>query len=77
MSQKKSKFSQATIELAAQIVFEYPEWSSEHIGDMMATYAESGDRPPCSANELEDACNFVQRHKYTGLSFQQVVEELT
>lgn len=73
----KPRFNKATLELAAQIVFEYPDWDSAHISDMMATYRESGDKAPCTADQLEDACNLVQKQKSAGADFQTAVANLS
>lgn len=60
-------------ELAAQIVFEYENFGQEHISEMYQTYEESGDKPPCTFHELEDACYVIKRLKNEGLNFQDAV----
>lgn len=70
----KPRFSKPTLELAAQVVFEYPEWGDEHIQEMLATYRACGDKPPCTADQLEDACKLLQKQKDAGLNFQEAID---
>ena len=44
----------AAIDLACQIVYEYEDWSDEHVSDMMQTYIDCGDPAPCTGDELLD-----------------------
>lgn len=73
-SKKSPPFNRATLELAGQIVFEHPQWTSEHIGDMMATFRECGDTPPCTADQLEDACSLIQKQKESGADLAAAIE---
>ena len=62
------------IGLALQIVYEYDNWGSEHISDMMATYEDT--KPPCNGNELYDLCNIADTHKKAGLSFKDAEKQM-
>jgi len=44
----------AAIGLACQLAFEYDPCGDEEISDMYQTYRDCGDKPPCSADELQD-----------------------
>jgi hypothetical protein len=61
-----------TAQLAAQIVFEYPEWNDEHISEFMKLF-DHDDPAPCTGDELYDACYDMQAIKNTGLSYDDAV----
>ena len=64
MSKIKTKTLSEVDGLALQIVFEYPDWSGEHIEEMLALYEEEdGDEIPTSYDELYDRCNLVAKLK--------------
>jgi len=65
-----------TAGLAAQIVFEYPEWGDEHIDDFMRTYSDCGDTAPCDGDELYDASHIANKLKNDGLDYKEVIDRL-
>lgn len=67
---KKANRKDAVL-LSLQIAYEYPDWGWEHISDMFATYKESGDKPPCTPDELHDLATKASRLKRDGMSFEE------
>jgi hypothetical protein len=65
MKQKKN-----AILLACQIVYEYENWTVEHISDMLNTY-EPPSVAPCDGNELMDLCYKIMKYKKEGKSFEE------
>ena len=57
--------------LALQIVYEYEDWTEEHVSDMFNTYAECGDTPPCTGDDLEDLCYEADALKKKGLTYNE------
>jgi hypothetical protein len=68
------KNKKEAVELAAQIVWEYPEWTGEHVSDMMATYDKGTE--PCSLSELYDLCTSLQSFKNRGIRSDVAIKEL-
>lgn len=64
------------IGLALQIVFEYENWGDEHVSDMLSTYTETGERPPCTGDELYDLCQMAEKEKKKGLDIESVEKVL-
>jgi hypothetical protein len=58
---------------AAQVVFDYPGWGSEHVSDMYDACKEGstsmGEKLPYSYYDLEDACHLAQKAKNQGLDY--------
>ena len=63
--------------VALQIVFEYPDWTQEHVEDMFKTYESSGEEPPCSFDELEDLTIKAGKLKNSGMTWDQAEAQLT
>jgi len=64
---------EATIGVACQIAYEYEDWTQEHVSDMYNTYKETGEKPPCSYDELYDATSRAEIFKVKGLNFDEVM----
>lgn len=62
--------------LAAQIVFEYPDWGSEHCDEMIKSYYTCGDTPPCGYDDLYSLCNRIEKYKNKGHNFDVCVEKV-
>ncbi len=73
---KKSDVKEVA-EVAAQIVYEYPDWNEAHVNDIMRTYAEVGEIAPCDGDQLYVACNEMQKVKDSGLSYFDAITEVT
>lgn len=69
-----SQYSRDTLELAAQVVFDYPSWGDEHCYEMIETYQHTGEEPPCTSDELYYACQKVAAKKREGLGYMACVE---
>ena len=70
---------QDTIELACQIVFEYPQYANdggETIDEIMRTYNYE-DPAPCNGDQLYSACLHVQESKDAGKSYQDCYNTTT
>ena len=60
-----------TVELAAQIVFEYPGWGDEHVGAMLDTYED--ESAPCTYDELMNACGWISEAKKLGHNYNDSI----
>jgi len=60
------------INLALQIVFEYPDWGEEHVSDMLSLF----ETEPCTFEELRLLCSLVQRLKDQGMDYTEIIKEL-
>lgn len=57
--------------LALQIAFEYENWGPEHVSDMIDTYDATGEKAPCSYDELMDLTLIASKAKREGRSFEE------
>ena len=72
------KYPEEVAGTAAQIVFEYPNWSDEHISDMFDAVVASEGRPKgWDEDTLQDATYEAHQLKEEGLSYDEVVNKLT
>ena len=60
------------INLALQIVFEYPDWGEEHVSDMLSLFGTE----PCTFEELRLLCSSVQTLKDKGMDYTEIIKEL-
>ena len=63
-----------SIGLACQLAFEYENPGWEHISDMIATYEESGEKPPCNGDTLNDLMLKAVAMKKEGKTFDEVIK---
>lgn len=66
------KFSKDVAELACQIVFEYPDWTSEHVDEMHRCGECS-----CDVDELGVACEVVAKLQREGLDYDAILEAVS
>jgi len=57
--------------LALQIAYEYDDWGQAHVSEMLDTYDDSGEVPPCSYDELMDLTMIAAKHRREGRSFDE------
>lgn len=62
------------VALAAQIVFDYDHWSSEHCYEMIQSYEYNEEIPPCDYDDLHSLCNYVQKYKDKGRDYHVCIE---
>lgn len=65
------------IGLAAQIVYEYPDWNCEHCHDMIQSYDDTGEHPPCDVDDLYSLCHRIAELQRKGHDFHEATERLT
>ena len=70
------KNKKIVIGLACQIVYEYPDWSDQHVSDMLKTYSDNGEKLPCDYDTLIDMCYLADKIKKQGKSYKQAVKLL-
>ncbi len=73
---KKNKFEECA-GTACQIVFDYPNWGTEHVADMYATFKETGEKALFSIDDLATCCNMVDKLKAGGKSYKECEELVT
>ena len=61
------------LNLALQIVFEYPDWNDEHVSEVLDLF----ETEPCDFGELRSLCSSVQTLKDEGLEYKEVKKKLT
>jgi hypothetical protein len=65
---KKGKKKTEAVGIALQIVFEYPDWTAEHVDEML----NCSEKRPCSGDELYELCQAADMMKRSGKTYQQV-----
>ncbi len=73
MAKKKNEILIGT---ALQIVFEYPDWTDEHVSEMYATFKETGDRVNFSSTDLMDMATKADKLKAEGMSWDEAEKSL-
>ena len=62
--------------IACQIAYEYPNWTDEHVGEMLRISDDIPEPRPCSYDTLCDATAKADECKKNGLSWDKTLKEV-